>query len=266
MNAIDIQGKQFGEWIVLKRVPKPENLKSRAAYWLCRCSCGVEKVISGGDLRQGKTKSCGHNLYLNLSNYVPTEQQKIEKIERMKKNNPMNRLEQDISGKKYGHWYVIKKDEIKSNKNGIKYICQCDCKNKTIRSVRKSSLLNGTSLSCGCDKESKGVKRIKEILLNNNILFETEKTFFNFEETNRPAYFDFYVNNQYIIEYDGEQHFNCRSSGWNTKEHLIQTQQRDNIKNKWCKDNKIPLIRIPYTHYNDLSLNDLLLETSKFII
>ena len=43
-------------------------------------------------------------------------------------------------------------------------------------------------------------------------------------------------------------------------------QERDIIKTQWCKDNNIPLIRIPYWHLKELKLEDLLLETSKFII
>ena len=35
---------------------------------------------------------------------------------------------------------------------------------------------------------------------------------------------------------------------------------------EWCKENNIPLIRIPYTHYDDIIIDDLKLETSKFII
>ena len=30
------------------------------------------------------------------------------------------------------------------------------------------------------------------------------------------------------------------------------------FKNNWCKINNIPLIRIPYTKFNTLTLNDLL--------
>jgi hypothetical protein len=37
------------------------------------------------------------------------------------------------------------------------------------------------------------------------------------------------------------------------------------FKNQWCKENNIPLIRIPYTHFEDICLEDLLLE-SKFRI
>ena len=54
--------------------------------------------------------------------------------------------------------------------------------------------------------------------------------------------------------------------GWHTEEQLTQQQERDKIKTQWCKEHNIPLIRIPYTHYKDLKIEDLLLETSKFIV
>ena len=38
----------------------------------------------------------------------------------------------------------------------------------------------------------------------------------------------------------------------------------DLIKNKYCFDNKIPLIRIPYDV--DYTLNDLKLETTRFLL
>ena len=53
---------------------------------------------------------------------------------------------------------------------------------------------------------------------------------------------------------------------WNNKENFLKTQERDALKNQWCKDNNIPLIRIPYTHLNDLKIEDLLLETSEYIV
>ena len=49
------------------------------------------------------------------------------------------------------------------------------------------------------------------------------------------------------------------------EEQFKKTQEHDKYKNQWCKNNNIPLIRIPYTHLKDLCLEDLLLETSKFI-
>ena len=39
-------------------------------YWLCKCDCGVEKVVNVRDVRRGKVKSCGclknRHIYENL--------------------------------------------------------------------------------------------------------------------------------------------------------------------------------------------------------
>ena len=105
------------------------------------------------------------------------------------------------------------------------------------------------------------------ILTANNISFEKEKTFPDcvFPDTKQLARFDFYVNNEYIIEFDGEQHFSYVGRGWNTKEQFKKTVLHDKIKNQWCSANGIKIIRIPYTHEQDICLEDLLLETSVFI-
>lgn len=143
--------------------------------------------------------------------------------------------------------------------------CKCDC--GSIIEVINQDLFNGHTTSCGCNR-SKGELKISQILTQNNIPFEREKQFLNciYSKKNAKPRFDFYVNNQYLIEYDGRQHFEADNSGWNTLEQLKITQARDNFKNNWCKENNIPLIRIPYTHYDDLCINDLLLETSQYII
>ena len=43
------------------------------------------------------------------------------------------------------------------------------------------------------------------------------------------------------------------------KKQIQKTIKNDEIKNKYCKDNNIPLIRIPYTKLNSLTIKDLLL-------
>lgn len=53
---IDITGSRFGELTVVKR--SGVN-KHNHTTWLCRCSCGREKVCSGSHLKCGKAKSCG---------------------------------------------------------------------------------------------------------------------------------------------------------------------------------------------------------------
>lgn len=103
-----------------------------------------------------------------------------------------------------------------------------------------------------------------QLLIENNIPFEQEVAMFKYANGTK-AKFDFYVNDEYLIEYDGETHYRFNLHGWHNEEQLIAQQERDMIKNQWCKDNNIPLIRIPHTHLPNLCIEDLILETSKFI-
>ena len=54
-NAKDITGQKFGRLTVVKRAGTKDN----QAMWLCRCDCGNEIIVQGGNLRNGNTKSCG---------------------------------------------------------------------------------------------------------------------------------------------------------------------------------------------------------------
>lgn len=49
----------------------------------------------------------------------------------------------------------------------------------------------------------------------------------------------------FCIEYDGIQHFE-KIDIWGGEATLIEQQKKDEIKNVFCKDNKIQLIRISY--------------------
>lgn len=52
----DWTGKKFGRLTVLKKI---SGLGNHAAKILCKCDCGVEKIVWGGSLHQGTVKSCG---------------------------------------------------------------------------------------------------------------------------------------------------------------------------------------------------------------
>lgn len=54
-NFIDLTDKMFGRWKVLSITNKKSR---RDYYWLCQCSCGLIKNVSGNSLRNG-SKSCG---------------------------------------------------------------------------------------------------------------------------------------------------------------------------------------------------------------
>lgn len=164
----------------------------------------------------------------------------------------------DLTGQKYGLWTVLGKSNVRSPNGNIKWHCRCECGIE--RDVDSAALRLGTSSSCGAHKNlSRGNTKIKELLQAANIPFKMEQKFDTCRDK-LPLPFDFFVNDSYLIEYDGSQHFN-EDSLFNYE----QTHKHDLIKSKWCKDNHIPLIRIPYTQYEDLSLKDLLLETSDFV-
>lgn len=52
----DLAGQVFTHLTVLSKAGKDAGSNR---LWLCRCSCGVEKVIRGFQLTNGTTKSCG---------------------------------------------------------------------------------------------------------------------------------------------------------------------------------------------------------------
>lgn len=57
MGRIDnLIGKKFGE---LEVIARSGSNKQNRATWLCGCSCGNEKIISGHDMKHGGTISCG---------------------------------------------------------------------------------------------------------------------------------------------------------------------------------------------------------------
>ena len=172
-------------------------------------------------------------------------------------SNPKT-TEVDLSNKTFGRWKVLYKTNKRTASGGIKWHCQCEC--GVERDVSSLSLINGTSTSCGAHyNNSRGNTKIKELLMQNNIPFELEKKFKTCKDKNYLP-FDFYVNNSYLIEYDGIQHYDE-----NTIFDYEYTHKHDLIKSEWCKNNNITLIRIPYTHYDNLTIDDLIPETSNFI-
>jgi len=109
---------------------------------------------------------------------------------------------------------------------------------------------------CGCPicKESKGEKGIRNLLNEKNIKFEYQKKFSECKYVN-SLNFDFYLPEYNIcIEFDGEQHFKLVER-WGGKNGLKKRQIRDSIKNEYCKNNNIRLIRIRYDENTEDVLN-----------
>lgn len=106
-------------------------------------------------------------------------------------------------------------------------------------------------------KKSQGEIVIAQFLQENNIEFQKEFVFPNLKKYR----FDFYLPElNTIIEYDGAQHF-YPVDYFGGEKALLETQRRDQEKNQYCLNNKITLLRIPYTEFD--YLNQILYEIFK---
>lgn len=145
--------------------------------------------------------------------------------------------------------------DYKGNKKGI-LLKHNDCnKNFFIKPCNFYS--GGRCLHC---KESKGEKKVKTFLECNYVSYESQYRFDNCRNVN-PLPFDFAIFNsenslECLIEYDGKQHFKpVRFGGVSqekAEENFITTQKNDKTKTQYCKENNIPLIRIPYWDFENI--------------
>lgn len=49
-------GQKYGMLTVIGQAPSTEKGQRR---WICKCDCGTEKIVLGGNLKRGTTVSCG---------------------------------------------------------------------------------------------------------------------------------------------------------------------------------------------------------------
>lgn len=240
-RAINEIGNTYTYLTVIERA---KNNNRGQAMWKCQCKCGSIVIVNGCDLRSGHTKSCG---------CYQKEQTSKASIK-------------DITGQTIGNFTVLRIAREQSDGRTIKWQCRCNLCGSENNYISASNLKKQDS--CGCLHESKGNRKIKEILENADIKFIQEKRFSDLKFDNGySARFDFYLPDyNTIIEYDGRQHFIQGNGVFDNKEKFTQTQEHDSIKNQYCKEHNITIIRIPYTHYYNITIKDLLPLSSTFIV
>jgi hypothetical protein len=74
-------------------------------------------------------------------------------------SNQMERPIDDLTGRKFGRWIVLPRDDIESNYRRRKWLVQCEC--GKLRLVPGQDLLNGRSVSCGCPSRRKNTNDAK---------------------------------------------------------------------------------------------------------
>ena len=236
---LDLNNKTFGYWDVIEKDVELSKAKN-ISYWKCKCQlCGQVYSVRGTALNTGKSTKCSH-----CSSRVINE-----------------------IGNVYNNLTVVQSAGRKNNRAMWK--CKCSCGNYI--EVSGTDLRNEYVKSCGrCPgKESLGERFIRQFLIDSKIEFIQEHYFddFIYENGHHPR-FDFYIpSRNYIIEFDGKQHFTYQNntSLWNNEENYIKTIENDNIKNEYCFAHHIPIIRIPY-FAKDITIFDLIPETSRFTI
>ena len=191
----------------------------RGMRWKCQCDCGNIVEVAGRDLRQGKTQSCGC-----LMNEARGQSVVV-----------------DETGKRYGKLTVLEREDSRVGK--ARWICQCDCGNKTV--VNGCDLRTGAVLSCGC-LSSLGEQQILQLLQSKNIPHKKEYGFADLvsEKGGHPR-FDFALFGESgltcLIEYQGAQHFIDKGEFGCT-----QREVTDKLKREYCLVNNIPLYEIRY--------------------
>lgn len=104
---------------------------------------------------------------------------------------------------------------------------------------------------------SRGEIKIKEILEMNGLDFQQEYSFPDLISSSRRALrFDFAVfdddgNVDFLIEYQGEQHYEAFKH-FGGKRNLARQQYNDNQKRIYCARKEIPLVIIPYWKFIEL--------------
>lgn len=134
-----------------------------------------------------------------------------------------------------------------ANLRNLKIKCACG-RVFTTSFVNYSKYGVDTCYSCS-RKESEGERDIRRLLELYGVNFIKEKRFVDCRDI-KPLPFDFYLPDYNLcIEFDGMQHFEPR---FGERKFKI-TQKHDKIKNQYCEDNNINLIRIPYWEGSKIS-------------
>lgn len=244
--------KKYGEgkWTILSLDRKYTSVHMKH---LCRCGdCGREYEKRVNDLLHGY--GCSYCKGLPRRN-----------VEEMK--NYVKEKDND---------YELKSDHKRTRDIGLFYHKKC---NNNFRMKIHNFITKGQRCPI-CAKlenrdprfyDSKGVLTIKDFLNDNGIEFENEKMFEKCygKKTHKLLPFDIFVNDlNLIIEYDGNQHFEPVDF-FGGEESFERIKINDEIKNNFCRNNNINMVRISYLNREKINeiLRDIVqrLEKGEFI-
>ena len=159
-------------------------------------------------------------------------------------------------GQKFGYIEVL---DVGTRDGYILGRCECGTIREFSLQHLKGRKGHSRTISCGCKQKSSGELKIENVLKENNINFKQQ---YQITDFSLYSLFDFAIfdddNNLIkLIEFDGEQHFKPIEHFGGEEKFKIQ-QERDERKNKYCEENNLNLLRIPYWDYDKIDLEYLL--------
>ena len=164
-----ILGKEFGKLTVIGY----DGVRNKNSYWLCKCECGNEKVISRPSLISGHSESCGCNISSSLI------------------------------GQRFGKLLVI---DAAGKENGTTYWqCRCDCRRIVI--VRRGHLTDDGTTSCGCSRKGKNSAHWLGVGDLSASFYR------HFQQSAKRRKIDFDVGIEYLWQLFQDQNGKCALSG-----------------------------------------------------
>lgn len=224
---------ETGKWTLLSEDREYKNVHMHHLFRCNECGNSYEKRVN--DLLHGY----GCSYCKNLGRYTIDEMK--EKIIKEDKN------------------YRLLSDHFRTRDKAIFLHLECNNKfemviNNFTSNKERCPYCSKNLVFIKGKSRSRGVKKIEKFLLENQINFEVEKRFENclssISKIKLP--FDFYLTDRNIlIEFDGIQHFKPISYFGGEKS-FERIKINDSIKNNFCHENQIELIRINYKEVKNI--------------
>jgi hypothetical protein len=242
-SMLDLYPELCKEWSKDNKI-LPQNCKPhshRKIWWECsRCNNKWESAIVN---RTWKDAGCSICSFKEMGE---KHSQVKDNIESLAKIHPKLCLEWSIKNDRNPETYY--------QTSGKTVIWKCkDCSFEW-----KAKIYSRTKNGSGCPKckKSHGEKRVQSVLDSLKIDYKTQYRILECKNQ-RPLPFDFAlkINNKLVlIEFHGRQHYELGTFHFACTKHFAYRQNNDGIKEKYCKDNNIPLLIIPYTEYNNIEI------------
>ncbi|QQO92524.1 homing endonuclease [Staphylococcus phage Machias] len=197
-----------------------------------------------------KHKICGETFFMTPNNFKISENRcpicSIKKVseKRRKKTKELNEKIKEVLDDSYE--FKLNGNETVHNKIKVKHK---QCGNEYSVLIRHIIYDKNKCSKCQDFVNSRDEKEINKFLIEMGVDFERQYKFEDDKVKNLRFDFAVFKNNEIkLIEFDGEFHFKEKFGGPKAFEKVVYN---DYLKNKFCFDNNIKLLRIPYWESNN---------------